>query len=250
MIVEVCVDRVQSAIHAVTGGADRIELCQDLAVGGTTPSMGLVIQTMQAIDKPVICMVRPRGGDFCYDSYEFESMLTDIVRFKELGISGIAIGILTPDGNVDVERMRKVMETACGMEVVFHRAFDMTADLIKALRDLEQLGIARVLTSGGKNTAWDGIETLRTLQNAQSNVTIMAGSGIHEGNVQAFQKIGISEIHLSGKITIPSRMQYRNPCIQMGKKEEGKMNSQDEYGIEETSVEKIRRVVEVLIGEG
>ncbi len=241
MLIEVCVDRVQSAVNAVSGGADRIELCQDLAIGGTTPSEGLVIQTMRAIDKPIVVMIRTRGGDFCYDEYEFEVMMEDIQRMRELQVAGIVTGMLSADGGVDKKRMQQVMEAAKGMEVVFHRAFDMTKNLSEALDDLSSLGITRVLTSGGMNLATEGIDNLKKLVQKQSPVTIMAGSGISAENVKLFEAIGIREIHLSGKTQIPSKMLYRNPSVQMGKSD-----ARDEYIIEETQTQKIRAVRKIF----
>lgn len=241
MLIEACVDRVQSAIHAVAGGADRIELCQDLAIGGTTPSEGLVIQTMRAIDKPIVVMIRTRGGDFCYDEYEFAVMMEDIRRMRELQVAGIVTGMLSTDGRVDKKRMRQVIEAAQGMEVTFHRAFDMTKNLGEALDDLSSLGITRVLTSGGMNLAMDGIDNLKKLVQKQSPVTIMVGSGISAENAKLFEEIGIREIHLSGKTQISSKMQYRNPSIQMGKSD-----LSSEYIIEETDAQKIRAVRKIF----
>lgn len=241
MMIEVCVDRVQSAINAQKGGADRLELCQDLALGGTTPSKGLVVQTQKNVRLPIMAMIRPRGGDFCYDGYEFECMLEDIRLMKELRVEGIVVGILTPDGRIDMERMQKVMDEAQGMEVVCHRAFDMTRDLTEAFFDLEKLGITRVLTAGGYDKAPDGIENIKRLIAKNSSVTVMPGSGVGAENAKLFEQIGAKEIHLSGKVRIKSKMQYQNPNVGMGS-----ASADDEYTIEETSVEKIAAIKEMF----
>lgn len=244
MLIEVCVDRVQSAINAVAGGAHRIELCQDLAIGGTTPSKGLVSQTLKAVKVPVVVMIRPRAADFCYDDYEFQTMLEDIEWMHELGVQGIVTGILTPDAEVDMLRMQQVMHAAKGMEVVFHRAFDMTRDLFRAIEDIKELGVCRVLTSGGKATAQEGLEQIRQLVQSQDSVQILPGGGINEKNATLFQRIGASQIHLSGKVKVESKMLFRNCSVPMGSLEQG------EYWIDETSEEKIRAISEVLKNKG
>lgn len=237
MLIEVCVDRVQSAINAREGGAARLELCQDLALGGTTPSKGLVVQTQRAVDLPIMAMIRPRGGDFCYDDHEFECMIEDIRLMRELKVEGIVVGILTPDGRIDMPRMQRVMQEAAGMEVVCHRAFDMTRDLFETFEDLKKLGITRVLTAGGYNKAPQGIENIKKLIEQNSDITIMPGSGVDASNAKDFEKIGAKEIHLSGKVKVKSKMQYQNPNVSMGS-----ASAEDEYMIEETSREKIAEV--------
>lgn len=241
MILEVCVDKVQSAINAFRGGAGRLELCQDLCVGGTTPSKGLVLETMRAVPLPIMAMIRPRGGDFCYDHYEFYGMLEDIRLMKELGVPGIVTGILTREGKIDMLRMEKVMMEASGLEVVFHRAFDMTQDIFSSLSDLEELGVTRVLTAGGFNKAPEGILEIEKLLQRGSSVTIMPGSGITGENLLNFTKIGVKEIHLSGKEKVDSLMTYRKPGISMGAQD-----PESEYLLEEASEEIIFKVSEIL----
>lgn len=237
MLIEVCVDRVQSALSAEKGGADRIELCQDLLIGGTTPSKGLVIQTMRYVSLPIIVMIRPRAGDFCYDDYEFHCMIDDIRLMKELGICGIVTGILSPNGDIDESRMIRLMQEAQGMEVVFHRAFDMSRNLSQSLDILEDLGVTRILTSGGCNKAIEGIDSIQQLIAQSRFTTIMPGSGIDEHNALQFYEAGATEIHLSGKHLIPSAMQYRKPTVSMGS-----FHSEREYLIEETSIDKVAAV--------
>ncbi len=244
MILEVCVDRVRSAIHAELGGADRLELCQDLALGGTTPSKGLVVETKRAVRIPIMAMIRPRSGDFCYDETEFACMLEDILLMKELKVQGIVVGVLTPEGKVDTARMKKIMALAGDLEVTFHRAFDMTDDLDEALETLQVLGVTRVLTAGGCNKATEGLETIERLIAKDSSVIVMPGSGLHAKNIGQFQKIGACEFHLSGKHQVPSRMIYRKPNVAMGS-----ADAASEFLIEEASVEKIRAAKECLLSE-
>lgn len=238
MIIEVCVDSVASARQAKLGGADRLELCQDLAVGGTTPSKGLVVTTQKQVDLPIIAMIRPRGGDFCYDEDEFQTMLEDIRLMKDLGIAGIVTGILTPEAEVDLPRMEQIMALASGMEVVFHRAFDLTKDLFTSFDRFEKLGVCRVLTAGGSNRAEDGKETIRQLLTLSSSVTVMPGSGINQENASLFKQMGATEIHLSGKVPRQSSMIYRKEGIYMGA-----AGTSSEYLREETSAEKINNVL-------
>lgn len=232
MIIEVCVDSLRSAQNAEKGGADRIELCQDLSLGGTTPSYGLILLTLQNLSLPVMVMIRPRGGDFCYNREEFSCMIEDIRLMKKLGVSGIVTGILTEDGEIDKKRMQHLIEEAEGMDITFHRAFDMTGDLFRALCDLEELGIRRVLTSGGRASALQGRDILKELVCRSRRVDIMAGCGVNASNAVSLAEIGITELHLSGRQFLPSKMRFRNPQVSMG-------SSSHEYLLEETAEKNI-----------
>jgi copper homeostasis protein len=216
--VEICVDSVSSAIAAERGGAVRVELCSGLVEGGLTPGAGLIEITRAAVTLGVHVMIRPRGGDFCYDESEFEIMRRDIAVARKFGANGVVLGILEPNGSIDVGRTRQLVELARPLEVTFHRAFDMTADLSRALEDLCTAGVDRVLTSGAEQTAWDGSGTIAKLvAQAKRRVAIMAGSGIKPENARALvEQTGVRDIHAGLRSSIPSPMLFRNPRISMG----------------------------------
>ena len=159
-IIEICLEDVESVIRAEKGGADRVELCADLFEGGTTPSLGTFITARRHTTITINTMIRPRGGDFCYSDVEFEAMLEDVKAFKEHGADGIVFGILNIDGTIDKERSRRIIEAARPLPVTFHRAFDMSKDLFQSLEDLIDLGVDRILTSGGEPTVMEGIMNL------------------------------------------------------------------------------------------
>lgn len=218
IIMEVCVDSLESAIAAEKGGADRIELCQNLMAGGTTPSLGLIELVKEYIGIDISVMIRPRSGDFCYSNCEMEVMKKDIEVVRKIGIDGIVTGILTYNGEIDVNRMRKLIEIAKPIPITFHRAFDMVKDPFKALDKLVGLGVKRILTSGQENSAVDGIDLISQLvKRANSEIIIMAGGGINSGNVASIIKnTGVNEIHLSGKKRVSSKMEHRNTKVKMG----------------------------------
>jgi len=215
---EVCVDSMESALAAQRGGADRIELCSALVDGGITPSHGLIAAARKNLSIAIHVMIRPRGSDFCYSHDEFKIMQHDIAVAKQLRADGIVIGLLDVDGEVDVARTKQLVALAAPLKVTFHRAFDMSADLLKALRDLQSTGVHYVLTSGGKQVAIDGMEMIRRLvQSADGQIRIMAGAGIHEHNVRRLiEQTGVREIHTSAKCTMESAMRFRNEGISMG----------------------------------
>lgn len=219
--VEVCVDSVASAVAAERGGGTRVELCCSLIEGGVTPSAGLIATTRAAILIPLHVMIRPRAGDFLYDRHEFEAMRRDIALAQRLGANGIVFGVLNAAGGVDVARTRELTELARPLAVTFHRAFDMTADLLRALEDLCTLGIDRVLTSGGEQTAVLGQPTIAQLvTKAQGKIAIMAGSGIKPDNARRLiEETGVKEIHVGLRTNLPSPMVHRNPRISMGSAE-------------------------------
>ena len=183
--VEVCVDSVASAVAAERGGAARVELCSGLTEGGITPSAGFIETVRAAVSLPLHVMIRPRGGDFCYDESEFEVMQRDIALAKRLGVEGVVFGILDADGSVDVRRMRQMVDLARPLAVTFHRAFDMSADLYRSLEDVCVTGANRVLTSGGEQTSLQGIDTIAQLvKTAQERIVVMPGSGIKPENAR------------------------------------------------------------------
>jgi copper homeostasis protein len=162
-LVEAAVETLEEALAAKGAGADRIELCANLGVGGTTPSAGLIASVVQQVNHPVFVMIRPRGGDFVYAADEIDAMIEDIDRARPLGIAGIVTGALRSDGSVDVESMRRLMSPAAGLPVTFHRAFDVVANRTEALEQVIDLGASRVLTSGGAATALDGAVAIAML---------------------------------------------------------------------------------------
>ena len=218
ILVEVCVDSVESATAAERGGANRIELCDNLLEGGTTPSAGAIEIARKNLSIKLHVIIRPRGGDFCYSDIEFEVMKRDIVVAKELGADGVVIGILTQDGNVDVERTKELIETASPLSVTFHRAFDMTQNPFKALEDLVSIGVGRILTSGQEASVIEGIDLIAELvQRANDRIVIMPGGGLTVRNVsKVIEQTGVREVHVTGFVTVESQMQYRNERVFMG----------------------------------
>ena len=196
-IVEAAVETLEEALAAKRAGADRIELCANLGVGGTTPSAGLIASVVQQANLPVFVMIRPRGGDFVYAADELDAMLEDIDRARPLGIAGIVTGALRSDGSIDVESMRLLMSPAAGLPVTFHRAFDVVANRTEALEHVIDLGASRVLTSGGAATALDGAVAIAMLvDQAGERLSIVAGGKIREQNARdVIARTGVREVH-------------------------------------------------------
>ncbi len=217
-LIEICVNSAESALKAQQGGADRVELCENLFEGGTTPSAGSILTARRRLTAGLMVMIRPRGGDFLYSDLEFEVMQQDIRMAKELGADGIVLGLLTPDGHVDVPRTRELAQLALPLPITFHRAFDMASDPFRALEDVISLGIARILTSGGERTAFEGARRIAQLvQRANGRINIMPGSGINERNVATIlEQTGASEVHFTAMERLPSGMTYRNSVLHMG----------------------------------
>jgi copper homeostasis protein len=246
VVVEVCVDSIASAVAAERGGAARVELCGSLFEGGITPSAGLIEVTRAAVSVDLHVMIRPRGGDFSYDSDEFEIMRRDIALAKRLGANGVVFGILDVNGNVDVTRTRQLADEARPLAVTFHRAFDMTADLFRALDDVGAAGVDRVLTSGGEPTALQGRATiLQLVEKAQRRIVIMPGSGIKPENARTLVKhTGATEIHVGLRSSLPSPMLHLNSRISMGSVE-GR-----EYQRFVVLEEQVRRLCSALTHQG
>jgi len=196
-LVEAAVETIEEALAAKRAGADRIELCANLAVGGTTPSAGSIASVVQQAGHPVFVMIRPRGGDFVYAADEIDAMIEDIDRARPLGIAGIVTGALRSDGSVDVESMRRLMSPAAGLPVTFHRAFDVVANRTEALEQVIDLGASRVLTSGGAATALDGAVAIAMLvDQAGERLSIVAGGKIREQNARdVIARTGVREVH-------------------------------------------------------
>jgi copper homeostasis protein len=217
--IEVCVDSVASAVAAQQGGADRIELCSDLIEGGVTPSAGLIEVVRAHISIGLQVIIRPRGGDFCYTPDEVKIMRRDIALAKELGADGVVLGLLDAEGHVDVRGTRELVELARPLNVTFHRAFDMSVDLFRALEDVCATGADRLLTSGGEQKCLQGAETIaRLAQAARGRIIIMAGGGIgHRDAASIIKRTGVPEIHVGLSTPVPSPMRYRNLKLSMGK---------------------------------
>jgi len=181
--IEVCIDSVESAIAALEGGADRVELCADLPRGGTTPSLGLVEEVHRCCSLPLHVLIRPRPGDFIYSSHELRVIERDIDQVKRAGADGVVLGCLTQEGDVDTSRMRELVERARPMRVTFHRAFDVAREPIAALEDVIACGADMLLTSGQRPIADEGLALLAELvRRAGNRIRIMAGSGIDSTN--------------------------------------------------------------------
>jgi copper homeostasis protein len=198
ILVEACVDSVASCVSAERGGAGRLELCDALFDGGTTPSAGMIAACREAVSIPLVVMIRPRGGGFVYSDEEREVMRRDVIVARELGADGIAIGALLPDSAIDVRLVRALVDAGRDLPVTFHRAFDFAPDLEKALESLAKAGVKRVLTSGGAPTAADGVNALAKLvRHAGSRITVMAGGGVRENNVAGIVSAsGVREVHV------------------------------------------------------
>lgn len=205
MEIEICCGSIQSAANAKAGGAVRVELCQGLIEGGTTPSPATIEYAVKELGLQVFVLVRPRGGDFCYNELEIKTMEKDVEFCKQAGVAGIVVGFLHPDGSIDTELTRRFVKLAAPLPVTFHRAFDRCPEPLKALEQIIDCGCARILTSGCKPTAMEGADMLQQLvRQANGRITILAGSGVTPENAAALrQKTGAPEIHGSCKITRP-----------------------------------------------
>lgn len=254
--IEVCVDTIEAAKEAEKGRADRIELCSSLSEGGLTPSMGLTQIAKKELNIPIMVMIRPRAGDFCYSDLEFEIMKKDISYCKDIGVDGVVFGILTPEGEIDKKRTSELVLLAFPMKVCFHRAIDMTQDYFQSFLDLMECNVDRILTSGKENKAIDGafriakiIETSALKQEkSPSNkgrikpIEIMVGSGVNPDNIEEiYTKTKALHYHFSAKKEKESLMQYRNTAISMGG-----LDAELEYKIASVCPEKILRLRQTL----
>jgi len=239
---EICLESVDSVIAADRAGADRVELCADLLEGGTTPSAGTIRAARENAKIGINVMIRPRGGDFLYTDAEFLSMKHDIDIAKELGADGIVLGLLNANGTVDVERTRQLVEQARPLPVTFHRAIDVSRNLLESLEDVISTGAARVLTSGGEPSVVDGAPMVRQMVEAAKNrIIVMPGCGIRLDNVLSIlETTGAQEVHIALDEETPSGMQFRKAEIPMGGVD-GR-----EYLRFVTANDAVRRVVEVL----
>lgn len=214
---ELCAFSVDACRAAADAGVTRVELCASPWEGGTTPSAGTIRAVRRIGGLQLSVMVRPRGGDFLYTEREFGQMVEDVRFARECGADCVAVGLLTPDGRVDERRTAILVAEAGGMGVTFHRAFDMVRDKGEALETLVRTGCRRVLTSGGRNTAPEGLAEIRALvSQAAGRIAVMAGSGVRPDNVRAIAAAGVDAVHFSARCMVSSRMEYRNPAVLMG----------------------------------
>ena len=242
--VEICVDSLESAVAAELGGATRVELCSDLLEGGITPSAGLIATARKKISIGLHVMIRPRGGDFYYSEDEFDVMRRDVLMAKQLGADGVVFGLLDPTANVDVQRTRELVDLAKPLKTTFHRAFDVSADLGRALEDVVEAGADRILTSGGAETAVGGAAALHDLvKRAKERVIIMACGGIDDQNVQAvLETTGVREIHAGLRTPVESPMRHRSKSISIGISDAGYQR----FVVQESRVAQLVRAVRSL----
>ncbi len=198
MIVEVCANSLESAVNAQNAGADRIELCSELAVGGVTPSFGILKMIKEYISIPVNVLIRPRSGDFTYTQLEFEAMKNDVAICADLGFNGVVSGLLNKDFSLDVERTKELITLAGPMDFTFHRAFDWVKEPLVVLSQLEELGVDTILSSGQQQSSTFGLALLSQLMQKSDRCTIMPGGGIRDTNVLQFKEKGFGAVHLSG----------------------------------------------------
>ncbi len=241
---EICVDSVISAINAQDAGADRVELCDNLPEGGTTPSYGTILSARQNLSIGLNVIIRPRGGDFLYSDMEYDIMRRDIEICGENGVDGIVIGILRRDGSIDVERTQNLVSLARPMSVTFHRAFDMSANPETGLEEIISTGADRLLTSGQKNTASEGIELLDWLvRKAGNRIIIMPGGGLSKTNIESVaRQSNAREFHLTGRKTVESEMIFTRDDISMGG-----YAAMQEYSRKVADPELIKSIIDILM---
>lgn len=243
-ILEVCVDSVESAVIAAKGGADRLEVCSNLVIGGTTPGVSMFRQIRKACDIALHVLIRPRFGDFLYTDAEFLAIEEDIGLFRSLGADGVVAGCLLPDGNLDKERMKRLRQEASGMRLTLHRAFDVCKDPFRALEEAVLLGADTILTSGRSETCVKGKGLINDLiLKADGRIEILVGGGVDAAVIRALsEEINAASFHMSGKKTLGSEMVYRNDKVHMG------LPGLSEFEVYRTDLEKIKEAKSALDG--
>lgn len=246
VLIEACVDSVPSALAAEAGGAGRVELCDNMIEGGTTPSAGTIAEAKARLRIPVFVMIRPRGGDFLYSDVEYDVMRRDIAHARALGADGVVLGLLDRGGRVDAERTSALVDAARPLPVTFHRAFDVARDPEEALETLVGLRVERVLTSGQATTAPAGAALItRLVRQAAGRIGILPGCGIDETNVRELvDQTGTHEVHVRGTSPVRTGMAHRNPQISFRAAVDG-----DDSVLEVTDASRIRAMALRLRGE-
>lgn len=244
-ILEVAIDSLTSARAAIAGGADRLELCSALAVGGLTPYAELLQQIRKESDIPIRCLMRPRAGDFLYTQEEIQMMASQITNLRNLGADGFVIGCLTADGSLDCEVMMPLIQAAQGCGLTLHRCIDVSRDPLQTYLDAKNLGIDTVLTSGAASSSLLGMETigkLLELQDTHKGPQILIGAGVNADTISAFRSSYPQAVafHMSGKIDVESGMQFRRKGVPMG------LPGLDEWHIQQTDESRIREARQAL----
>lgn len=239
ILLEIIAFDIDSCKMIEQAGGNRIELCANPLEGGTTVSYGMMKAARTAVNIPVFPIIRPRGGDFLYSDAEYRVMQEDIQLAKETGMDGVVIGILLANGQIDKDRVARLVELAYPMEVTFHRAFDHAADPLRALEDIIDCGCQRILTSGGSNTAIEGQELIKAcVQAADARIIILPGAGIRSGNIRALaEATGLKEFHSSARRQMASGMRYHNQNIQ---------ESSDSISVDIKEIERCRTALDGL----
>jgi copper homeostasis protein len=236
MLLEICAFNLPAALVAQGAGADRIELCSGPEEGGVTPSAGLIRMAREKLRIPVYPIIRPREGDFLYSEEEFTVMMRDVELCRGLGCDGVVIGMLLADGRVDQVRCRRLVEAAYPMGVTFHRAFDRAADPFEALETIIRIGCERILTSGQRPVAMEGVQLISELvREADERIVIMPGSGVRASNIaELAARTGAVEFHTSARVAYPTTMEFVNGAMQ------------EDSSMVMASEEEIRRIKEVI----
>lgn len=242
-LLECATDSVESALAAAKGGADRLELCANLIIGGTTPTLALYDEVRSHSDIPLFILIRPRFGDFLYTDYEANVICREIEMFQKAGAEGVVIGSLNKDGSLNVEHMKRFIDSAKDMSITLHRAFDMCADPFATLKQAKELGVNTILTSGQAPSSLEGIDLYEKLiEKANGEISILAGGGIKASTIEKLLKqTSLTAFHMSGKIVVESSMEFRNTAVSMG------LPGISEYNIwltDESNVREARKVLD------